>query len=432
MKKRIISALLIGLLMTGMFVGCGNSGAGGNTTPVKDPTEHKNVNTDVEVIGGMGDFDSELIKFLETKDYANQNYMISPTSYKAALCLAIAGANGETKEELLKAAGFENEEQMNTWYSLVYNSTVDFNEWLKDDQSAVEAAQGDDDFYISGEGTPDGAFKIVNSIWANESRGGEFKKEYIEKVAKNYDATAASLPGEKLTDSVNSWVNESTNGQIEKLADKLDDYKLILANALYLRAPWQDEFEEYQTKEDDFKTFDGSTVTKEFMNQVNQFGYYEEDGGKLVILPLKYGVKAAFILGEIKDIDNAIKNVDYCQVDVKLPKMDIDSEFGKDIMIGYLNSRGATSAFGAGADFSEMTDDDVMIDEIIQKTKIKTDEEGLEAAAVTAIMMVESAAMPAEEPEIKVFHADEPFKFIVYTELENAENEILFYGQMVE
>ncbi len=431
MKKRIISTLLIGMLMTGMFVGCGNSGAGGNTTPVKDPTEHKNVNTDVEVIGGMGDFDSELIKFLETKDYANQNYMISPTSYKAALCLAIAGAGGETKEELLKAAGFENEEQMNAWYSLVYNATVEFNEWLKSDQENYASVKEDDNYYIEGD-APDAAFRIVNSVWANESRGGSFKQEYIDRVAKNYDAAAASLPGEKLTDSVNSWVNESTNGQIEKLADKLDDDKLILVNALYLRAPWQDEFEEYQTKEDDFKTFDGGTVTKEFMNQVNQFGYYEEDGGKLVILPLKYGVKAAFILGEIKDIDNAIKNVDYCQVDVKLPKMDIDSEFGKDIMIGYLTSRGATSAFGGSADFSEMTDDDVMIDEIIQKTKIKTDEEGLEAAAVTAIMMVESATMPEEEPEIKEFHADEPFKFIVYTELENSENEILFYGQMVE
>ncbi|MDC7280532.1 serpin family protein [Butyrivibrio fibrisolvens] len=431
MKKRLISALLIGILLTGMFVGCGNTTTNAASNATEIPTEHKIVNTNIEVLGGMNEFDSGLIQFLE-KDYGNQNYMISPTSYKAALCLAIAGASGDTKEELLKAAGFENEEQMNEWYNLVYNATVDFNDWLKADQGSVEAAQKNDDYYIDGEGTPDGAFKIVNSIWANESRGGEFKKEYIDKVAKNYDATAASLPGEKLTDSVNFWVNESTNGQIEKLADKLDDYKLILANALYLRAPWMEEFEEYSTKEDEFKTFDGSKVKKDFMNQTNEFYYYEEDGGKLVILPLKYGVKTAFVLGNISDLDNAMKNAQRCTVDVKLPKMDIDSEFGKDIMIGYLNSRGATSAFGGGADFSDMTDDDVMIDEIIQKTKIKTDEEGLEAAAVTAIMMVESAAMPTEEPEIKEFHADEPFKFIVYTELENAENEVLFYGQMVE
>ena len=431
MKKRLISILLIGMLMTGMLVGCGGAGTAAAPNPAKDPTEHKNVNTDVRVIGGMDNFDSELINYLEA-DYANKNYMISPTSYRAALCLAIAGASGETKEELLKATGFENEEQMNTWYSLVYNSTVDFNDWLKDDQKSVEKAKNNDDYFIDGDGSPDAAFRIVNSIWANESRGGKFKKEYIDKVADNYDATAASLPGEKLTDSVNSWVNESTNGQIEKLADNLEEYKLILVNALYLRAPWVIEFEEYQTKEDDFKTVDGSKVKKDFMNQVDKFRYYEEDGGKLIILPLKYGVSSAFVLGEIKDIDKAIAEAETCTVDVKLPKMDIESEFGSDTLIGYLNNRGAVSAFIDIADFSEMTDDPVMIDEIIQKTKIKTDEEGLEAAAVTAIMMVESASMPPEEPEIKEFHADEPFKFFVYTELENSENEILFYGQMVE
>ena len=37
-----------------------------------------------------------------------------------------------------------------------------------------------------------------------------------------------------------------------------------------------------------------------------------------------------------------------------------------------------------------------------------------------------------EEKEVKTFYATEPFKFFVYTELENEENEILFYGQMVK
>lgn len=430
MKKRLISALLIGILLTGMFVGCGNTTTNAASNATEIPTEHKIVNTNIEVLGGMNEFDSGLIQFLE-KDYGNQNYMISPTSYKAALCLAIAGASGDTMEELLKAAGFENEEQMNEWYNLVYNATVDFNDWLKDDQENYESVKDNDDYYVDGD-TPDAAFRIVNSVWANESRGGKFKKEYINKVANNYNATAASKKGDKITDEVNKWVNDSTNGQIPKLSDDLTKYKLILANALYLRAPWVDEFEKYQTLKDDFQTLNGGKVKKEFMNQVDKFRYYEEDGGKLVILPLKYGVNAAFVLGEIKDIDKAIASAETWDVDVKLPKMDISSEFGSDTMIEYLNSRGAVTAFTDAADFSKMSKDGVKIDEIIQKTKIKTDEEGLEAAAVTAIMMVESAAMPTEEPEIKEFHATEPFKFIVYTELENAENEILFYGQMVE
>ena len=144
MKKRLFSILLVGMLMAGMFVGCNGSGTTTIPKATQTPTEYKNVNTDIEIIGGMDDFDSALIVFLE-KDYSSKNYMISPTSYKAALCLAIAGANGDTKEELLKAAGFESEEQMNEWYSCVYNTTVDFNDWLVADQKSVEKAKKNDD-----------------------------------------------------------------------------------------------------------------------------------------------------------------------------------------------------------------------------------------------------------------------------------------------
>ena len=55
-------------------------------------------------------------------------------------------------------------------------------------------------------------------------------------------------------------------------------------------------------------------------------------------------------------------------------------------------------------------------------------EEGIEAAAATAIMMTEGAFL--EQPEVKEFTADEPFKFMILTASE--EPELLFYGQIVE
>ena len=62
----------------------------------------------------------------------------------------------------------------------------------------------------------------------------------------------------------------------------------------------------------------------------------------------------------------------------------------------------------------------------MQKTKIKVDEEGLEAAAVTAIMMNNVTAIMPEENKIYEFNADRPFSFYIYTE---NENELLFYGK---
>ena len=65
---------------------------------------------------------------------------------------------------------------------------------------------------------------------------------------------------------------------------------------------------------------------------------------------------------------------------------------------------------------------------IIQKTKIKVDEKGIEAAAATAVIAVEGCAL--EEPEVKEFIADKPFKYMILTDSETPE--LLFYGQLVE
>ncbi|MBP5294317.1 MAG: hypothetical protein J6Y95_01205 [Lachnospiraceae bacterium] len=76
-----------------------------------------------------------------------------------------------------------------------------------------------------------------------------------------------------------------------------------------------------------------------------------------------------------------------------------------------------------------MIDYPVFVSDIIQKTRIKLDEEGVEAAAVTAIMMNECAAFEPEDP--KVFTADEPFSFFIYTTC-NDTTAVMFAGEIVE
>ena len=383
----------------------------------------------------MNDFNNQLIAYVGENGYEKENYMISPTSYKAALCLAAAGANGQTQDELLKAMGFQNVDEMNAWYSMVYNETVDFNDSLEAEKESIAEIQSDPDMadYYTVDGEPDGAFRLVNSIWANEDGNPEFTQEYIDLAKELYSAPATTVPGADLADAVNSWVSDATDGLINSITNDMSSVDLALVNALYLRAGWVDSFPEGGTVVDDFTTIDSDTVTKSYLCKQDDTYYYEDENGKLIILPLDYGVKAAFVLGEIDDIDTALKEATEYEVDIKLPKLDMESEFDSSVLIGYLKSQGVELAFDDSgvADFSTMSTVPVYISDILQKTRIKTDEEGLEAAAVTAIMMTESAAMP-EEKEVKTFYATEPFKFFVYTELENEENEILFYGQMVK
>ena len=119
-------------------------------------------------------------------------------------------------------------------------------------------------------------------------------------------------------------------------------------------------------------------------------------------------------------------------MDLWLPKLDTESTFGRPALIRYLMDRGAVDAFDASAaDFSRMADYPWYISDILQKARIKTDEDGLEAAAVTAIMMAEGAALMMEEPQYREFHANEPFRYYVVTTTTQTPL-VVFAGQEVK
>ena len=78
------------------------------------------------------------------------------------------------------------------------------------------------------------------------------------------------------------------------------------------------------------------------------------------------------------------------------------------------------------ADFSGMDGtNNLAIDEVIHQAFVEVNEEGTEAAAATAVIMVESAA-PSEPP--KIFKADHPFIFIIQ---QRETGNILFLGKVV-
>lgn len=437
MKKRIISTLLTLLVVSSVIGGCGktddqisslaaatmedNSSSQGSTTdtsvtPVSDIPE-----VDISM-----DFNSSLIDFIEKYGFEDKNYMISPTSFRAALALAVSGADTETKDELLKAMGFNDMDELNAWYKSIIASANSYDEWLKNAQTEFKENR---EYYEDDAEAPDGSFNIQNSIWRNTKSSGELSKKYIKYVEKTYGATADNISADKITNKVNGWINENTNGLIPSISDDLSYADLVLVNTLYLRTAWVNEFYEFATKEGDFKTLSGDTVKKDFMNRQDSFRYYEDDNGKFVVLPMNGEINAVFILGDVDDVVGKLANATYEEVAVKLPKFESETELTDNQLIDFCMARGAKQAFTTDADFSVMSNEmSLFITDIIQKTKIKVDEKGIEAAAATAIMMEESCAL--EEPEVKEFIADKPFKYMILTDAEDPE--LLFYGQLVE
>ncbi len=418
-KDRYLAvAVIVAALMTLFFYNMGQ--------PVIMATAADNTGKDVE-IDMTADFDSSLISFLENNGFGESNYMVSPTSFKAAMALAVAGADSETKEQLLSALGFKNTDELNEWYESVDASVQAFNAVVK----APKEKNSDNEMAVFGlgGGAPEGSFKMLNSIWHNADRGGDFSKSYKESVLATFNAKAENLPSGELTGAVNDWVDKGTDGLISRIADDLSAIDVVLINTLYLRSAWVKDFDEAATHEDEFKTLKGNTVKKDFMEQQAFFNYYEADNGKAAILPLYGQVNVVLMLGDSIELQDVLDKSQSQMVHVKLPKFEADTTFCNSEFVNYLSKRGAELPFTSSADFSKMSDDtDLFISDIIQKTRVKFDEKGVEAAAATAVMAL-GAALPGVQ-EVKEFVADEPFRFMIVTDSENPE--VLFYGRIVE
>lgn len=424
---------ILSLLLSIVLIGCSIQ----TTIPEKPNVDDKPID-DKPVVStvqsGFDGFDSNLISYIEVSDdFKGENFVVSPVSIKLALGLAIEGSNGETKTELLDALGIENEttlrelsEEMNE-ISKVVDILVE-----EDKKYAVEVNES--------------KFLVSNSIWKNKDKEGKLKEEYKNSVLENYYAKAEEVNESSLVDSVNNWVEEKTNGLIPNVVDESAKVSnTILVNTIYLNDSWSDGlFEEYNTKTKKFSTINNEKVDKDFMCTQDTFSYYEDKETKLLLTTTNTGFGVLYVLGDNSNIIEKMNKMTRNEVIVEVPKMDIESTFKNKYMVNFMQSLGVNNAFdGELADFGNMLDlpedVNVYIDDIIHKTKLTTDEKGIEAAAVTAILMYETTAMrPEDKVKPKEFIANEPFSFYVFNMNDYYENQtfdstkLLFYGQYVK
>ena len=374
-------------------------------------------------------FDQEFLSFIHAQN-EKENYIVSPLSFRAALILAVEGADASTRTQLLNAMGFASEEEMTQWYTAVRESVDTFEGWVSwQKQIAEEEAQ----FYPPGEApeVPVHAYRVLNSVWNNTDRFGEFLPEYARSVAERYGATADSVSADQITDAVNNWCDKATAGLIPKISNDLSGCAAALVNAVYLKSSWVDEFSEYMTEPEDFTDIDGTITRRDMMKAKGRYSYYEDKGTKLISIPLNGGLTFVAVLGDDSDWLADYEAAEYTDVDLWIPKLDTESSFGREALVQYLMDRGAVDAFDANtANFSRMADYPWYISDILQKAKIKTDEEGLEAAAVTMVMMAEGAMLEPEEPQYREFHANEPFRYYIIT-TQTQTPLVVFAGQEV-
>jgi serine protease inhibitor len=363
---------------------------------------------ELEVIRGSNIFAMDLLRQSVTARPDEANVFLSPLSASMALGMTMNGAAGETWTQMRDMLGFAGLEEpaINEAYRALIGLLLDLD--------------------------PGVTFGLGNSIWTR--LGLPVVPDFYERVREYFGAEVQELDfsDPSTLAIINGWVEEATHGRIDKILDQIGPRDVMyLINAIYFLADWTEQFDRARTEERPFTRADGSTVPVPLMSQMGEFRSFHADDARGIELPYGGGAFTAVAMlpaeGEtlaelVAGLDaerwaDWMDRLDAREPDrayVALPRFEI--EYAQ-LMNDDLQALGMVDAFGP-ADFSRMVQGGgVWVDRVVQKTFLRVDEEGTEAAAATMVVMVESAP-----PE---FVFDRPFLFAIRERLSGT---VLFVG----
>jgi serpin B len=265
--------------------------------------------------------------------------------------------------------------------------------------------------------------KIANSIWYDNTSFQLYPayKNLVQSIAECHAPIQQAM--------INDWVAFKTEGMINTL-DIPADIKLVVLNALYFHDKWKNKFNINDTYQSRFVSWDGHETEIHMMTQKNEFMYTEDDSAQAILLDYNSPFSMLIILPTDgseplplthDNVRNLISIMTMNDVTVHLPRFTISDThqlLEPLIDLGY--------SYIKDDDYSRMIVDNprrIIIEQIIQKTKIDVDENGTTAAAVTGIMSTNSAS-PNDKQNI-MFKADHSFLFYI---IHRPTVELLFSG----
>ncbi|MFD9868949.1 serpin family protein [Streptomyces niveus] len=223
---------------------------------------------------------------------------------------------------------------------------------------------------------------------------------------------------------IDAWVREATGGLIERLPVEIDRNSLLaLVNVLALKARWAKPFEGRATSDRPFTDATGSVSLVPTMHQhLGARSGWTVDGTRVVELRCEGGesaVRVRFVLGEegarAADVlaagwapERRRAPIDTEMIAVALPRLELRTTMEITPQLAALGVRYATSDH---ADFSALSPEPLKIEKVVQEAVVKVAELGVEAAAVTVIMM--RAAGMARPPRVVPIAFDRPFGVVV-------------------
>lgn len=384
--------------------------------PVNELWEIELTKSQENMVSGLNRFAISLLDALnvEAAKSSKQSFVFSPLSVALDLAMTANGVKGQAREELFDALRYTED------------NVSEYNAFCK---SMIEGLPAVD---------LTSKVKLANAVITDFSY--PVNDNFKTIIEDNYYSLTESLPFNKwelVKTRINKWVNDNTEGLIPAIVggDRSDAVAFLL-NTLYFKASLREPFLVKNTTKKTFHAY-SRDLPLDFMYGVFDLPYYSNDYLSSIRIPL--GRHSNFDMsillpndkGNLSSVFNTLKT-DYSEyskdfplksVKVTVPKIKTSSSFG---LIPILKELGINSIFNP-CDFSAMlkTPVPLLISSVLHDAVFSFDENGVEAAAVTA--MGASGTSSGQEPDLeeKTFFADRPFVYLVR---EKSSGVILFAG----
>lgn len=402
--------LFITILIAGL-TGCSEA----IQTQQSEPIKISLTSQEILIVDNSNVFTFKLLKDVYCdRSNADKNIMVSPYSLASALALTSNGANGATKDSIIKSLGYEGFSQ------------IELNTLFKKITSAIKITD------------PSSKIAIANSVWY---RQGYSVKKAFENSAKEFfgaEVYELDFDSDLSVGVINKWSSDNTFGKINKVLESISpDYVMFILNSVYFNSLWAKgfEFDASKTSNLQFNTLNSGSLSVPFMRSDKKYDFVTTD--KLLGIKIPYG-NGSFefialipsstnsVEGMISDLQNrtyynsVISSFSNGNVTLSLPKFKY--RFDCDLR-NTLNNMGMGIALDPdNADFSNLFNsaDNFYISMVKQFNYIDLNEKGTEAASVTVIG-IGVTSMPINT----VIDFNKPFIYLIR---EKSTGTILFSG----
>ena len=378
------------------------------------------------------------LDLLSTASAPGADALLSPYSIQSALAMTYAGADGDTKREMAAVLHYEG-------------AGGDPHEALNELQAALDRIAADSAKAAATEGASDPfTYVFANRLFGQD--GYDFRESFTGFIEQRYRAPMQLMNFQNKPDrarvEINAWVDSQTKHRIRDLIPPgalNSETRLVLVNALYLKAPWSSAFAASATLPRPFHIggrppFDVPTMRGEI-----RVGYEKRDDYTVVTVPYLRGRElqllilipdaldglAALEKSVTPELLSSSGRVPQRDALLCLPKLKLEPPVMK--LNDALMSLGMKTAFDkpqGSANFDliapRQPDDYLRISAVFHKAFMDVDEKGTEAAAATAVGMAKVTSEMPGPIEVKI---DRPFLFAIQ---HRASGACLFLGRVVD